>query len=428
LEAVIGLGADADRLPLWRAVTVVPQVVAGLGGVGGTLTALGSAAVVAASIVLGLRQRPDVVAVLVVVGGLSALAAWAVDRLGVQWLWAPAMLLPTALALAGLGVLAARTLYGGLSEHAFGARQLSVVVAAVVLIVGLVGGVARLAAGPWDGLAITPEVVPAFVGADTPVVGPYRVLLLADRGGVIAWTVTDAMGPSMVQYGAPTNDAMLRAIGTAVGGISGGGDPVAGATLGVANVRYVVVTSSGATAELADALASQPALEPLPTGAGRVYQVRSWLPRASVLPRRFAQRLLTTGDPGDTQALEKRGLELVRPGKYQGTANTPGLLILSEAASEFVAEVDFQPVDRRRTTGGPLAAPVQAWSTPAGSAEVRPTGELRHWFVLLAQALIAAGVVSLALRPPRFTQRPAPVRRAGRLPKQLQAEVPEVQA
>ena len=429
IAAATGLGADAAPLPLWRAATVVPEVFGGLGGLGGVLTSLASGAVVGASIMLGLRRRPDVVAVLVAVGGVSAFAAWAVDRLNVEWLWAPALLLPTALAVSGLGVLAARSLVAGLSEHAFGARQLSIVFAVGVLAIGLVGGVARLATGPYDDLTLNPNVVPAFVAADTPTVGPYRVLLLADRGDQIAWSVTDAGGPSMIDYGAPANSALLGAIGDAVGGVAGGGNPRAGATLGVVNIRYLVVTASGASDELTQALSDQPALEPLPSGAGRVYRVRSWLPRASVLPDGIAERLLATGDPGDTRVLDEREvLRRTGRGEYRAVQPEPGLLLLSEATAEWTATVDGRPLERVDLDGSAVAAPVLAWRAPAGITAVQTQGSTRHLVIVLLQALLAAAVFSLALRPPRFTQRPQERRRGGALPRQLVEREPEVTA
>ena len=427
-QAVAGLGADDPNLPLWRAATVVPEVLSGLGGLGGVLTALASAAVVVASVTLGVRRRPDVVAVLVAVGGSSAFVAWAVDRSGIDWLWAPALLLPSALAVAGLGVLAARSLVAGLSEHAFGARQLSIVLAVGVLAIGLVAGVFRLAAGPWDGLALEPEVLPAFVGADRSVVGPYRVLVLADRGDRIAWSVTDANGPSMVDYGAPANSDLLGAVDNAVAGIAGRGNPRAGATLGVANIRYVVVTSSGATPELGEVLADQPALEPLPSGAGRVYRVRSWLPRAVVLPNATAARLVTTGDPGDTSGLDRQGIDHVGRGRYRETVSSGGTLLLSEGATEWTATVDFRVADRRDLANSQIETPVSAWRVTPGVVAVQTEGATRHLVVVLLQALLVAAVFSLALRPPRFTQRQPERRRGGALPRQLTEREPEVRA
>ena len=430
LGATNRLGADAAHLPLWRAITVVPEVLPGLGGLSGILVALASAAVVGASILVGLRRRPDVVAVLVALGGMSALAAWGADRLRVSWLWAPGLLLPTALALAGLAVLAARSLAGGLREYEFGARQLSVVVAATVMAVGLGSGVVRLTAGPWDGLARDPEIVPAFVGSEAPVVGPYRILLLSDRGDDVAWTVTDAGGPSMVTYGAPGSTELLEAVGEAVGGVAGGGDPRAGGTLGAVNVRYVVVVANGTSPQLAGALADQPALEPLPATAGRVYRVRSWVPRAVVLPNAAAERLLATGDAGNTRALEERGLVRTDRASYRRTGSDGGVLLLSEASSDrWSARIDGTELERIELDDTAVNAPLNAWRAPVGaSVGVDATGALGHRVVVGLQALVVALVLSLALRPPRFTQRQQERRRAASLPRELEDREPEVTA
>ena len=408
-------------LPLWRAVTGVPEVVPGVGGLGGILTALMSVAVVAASILLGLRRRPDVVAVLTAVGAGTALAAWAANRFGVDWLWSPSLLLPTALAIGGLGVLAARSAGRALTQHAFGARQLSVVVATAVLGIGLVISVVRVATGPYTTLAADPELVPAFIAADEPRIGPYRVLLLADEDGQVGWDVVSANGPSMVRFGVPTSKELTAALDAAVGGVSGGGDPRAGAGLGALNVRYVVVTADATSPELARALADQPALEPLPSGAGRVYRVRSWLPRAAVLPTGVVSSLASTGDPGNTRRIEERGLDRVDPSTFRGTTDSAGILLLSEAGTNW-----------RATAGGsePAAAPVEVplgdgltlptWEVAnPGAVEVAATRVAPHVVMLVLQILLVLAVISLALRPPGFTQRREQRQRAAGLPRQL---------
>jgi GT2 family glycosyltransferase len=417
----VGIAPGGPPLPLWRAVTGVPDVLPGLGGVGGLLTALASAAVVAGSVLLGLRRRPDVVAVLAVVGSLTALGAWTADRLNIDLVWPPAMLLPTALALAGMGVLAARSLSGGLRQFAFGARQLSVLIAAALLGIGLVAAVLRLAAGPYTGLERAPEIIPAFVSAEVPRVGPYRVLLLADRGGEMHWDIAAAQGPSMLRFGTTTSATLLDAVESAVSAIAGGGDPRAGAGLGAVNVRYIVVTPDGTSESLARALANQPALEPLPSGAGRVYRVRSWLPRAAVVPEDVATRLATTGDPGDTTAFEEQGLPRVDPATYEGVAGAAGVLIVGEADAGWRATAGGEAL-RQETLRVPIAdgldLPTFAIAEPA-LVQLEPAGEVRHILVLVLQSLLVLGVVSLALRPPGFTQRRDTRLRGGELPRQL---------
>jgi GT2 family glycosyltransferase len=417
----IGVAGRGPSLTLWRAITGVPDVLPGLGGIGGLLTALASVAVVAGSLLLGLRRRPDVVAVLAVVGTTAALAAWGADRLNLDLVWPPAMLLPTALALAGLAVLAARSLSGGLRSYAFGARQLSVVLAVALLGVGLFAAVLRLAAGPYTGLAREPEIIPAFVSADVPRVGPYRVLLLADRRGEMHWDVAAATGPTMLRFGTTSSRRLLESMESAVSAIAGGGDPRAGAGLGAINVRYVVVTPDGTSSQLARALADQPALEPLPTGAGRVYRVRSWLPRAAIVPTGLATRLATTGDPGDTGGVQELGLERVGPGTFRGAAGTPGLLLLGEATDTWTATAGGRQLPRNTLEvpiGDGLQLPTWEIAEPA-LIEIAPSGTRRHGVVLALQALLVLAVISLALRPPGFTQRREQRQRTAALPRQL---------
>lgn len=407
-------GLDAGPLPMWRAVTAVPDVLPGLGGLAGVLATLTSLAVVVAGVVLGLRRRPVVVAVLAAVGGAAALAAWAVARAGVPWLWPPSLLLPTALALAGMGVVAASSVAGGLRDYTFGARQLSVTVAGVLLVVGLVMGVARLAAGPYDGLTRNPELVPAFVNADVAQVGPYRVLLLADRGEEIHWDVTRAGGPSMLRYGAPAGSDLLAWFEKAVAGVTGGGDTRAGAMLGIANVRYVVVAPGASSEALSRALAEQPALEPLPSAAD-VYRVRSWLPRAAVVEGAAGERLLATGDAGDTSAMEEQGLARAAPGTYRGSVRRDALLVLGEATSSRWRALGPSGELPRVAVAG-----VNAWRLDgAGTVTVAPAGVLRHRVAVAAQLLAVLALVSLALRPPRFTLQREERRRGGALPRQL---------
>ena len=421
-----GIVGDAPALPLWRAIAAAPDVLPGLGGVGGLLTAATSAAVVAASILLGLRRRPDVVAVLTALGTVTALTAWGADRFNIDWVWPPALALPTAMAIAGLAVLAARSLSGGLQQYAFGARQLSVVIAAGLLGIGLFAAVLRLAAGPYTDLARSPEIVPAFIPADVPSVGPYRVLMLADRAGEVHWDVAAAEGPSMLRFGTTGSAALLSGLEEAVAGVAGGGDPRAGAALGAVNIRYVVITADGATPQLATALADQPALEPLPTGAGRVYRVRSWLPRAGVVPTALATRLTATGDPGDTEQIEEGGLERVGPSTYRGPATAPGLLVLGEAGSAWTASAGGTELEQ-----APLVIPLgdglelPSWVvTEPGLVEVQAAGNLRHRGVLALQALLVLAVISLALRPPGFTQRREERQRGEGLPRQMAPQPP----
>jgi hypothetical protein len=247
------------------------------------------------------------------------------------------------------------------------------------------------------------------------------VLLVADRGGEIEWDVVAASGPSMVRFGAPTSGTLAAGLDAAVAGVAGGGDPRAGAGLGALNVRYLVVQPSGTSEALTRALAEQPALEPLPSGGGRVYRVRSWLPRAVVAPTGVAAALGTTGDPGNTVALEERGLRAAPGATYSGAAQAPGVLLLSEDAGGFQARSGDRPLEQTTTTV-PLGEGVElpSWTVPEPQAvTVAPAPTTPHRVILALQLLLLLAVISLALRPPGFTQRREQRQRGANLPRQL---------
>jgi hypothetical protein len=325
-----------------------------------------------------------------------------------------------------LGVIAARWLSPSLRAYDFGARQLTTAIAAGIVLIGIAGGVVRLVVGPWGGLSRDPELVPAFVSADLSTVGPYRVLLLANSGGVVRWAVTNATGPSMVDNATLRSPQFTRFLEAAIGRATGGADPSAGARLGLANIRYVVLSQPSAT--LTASFARQPALEPLPSSGARVYRVRTWLPRAVVLPPERGQSLLATGDPGITISpappagtrsdasgaslrASSRGLEPARLEEraglnaYQGrSTGDGGLLVVSEAEDTvWHATANGELLERV-----PLP-PINAFRLPSGQSdvEVRASGGAGRKAIVFIQLLLAFAVLSLALRPPGFTQRRA---------------------
>jgi len=412
--------APLTELALWRALAAAPDVLPSLAGLAGVRSVVTAAAVAVAGVLLGLRTRPGGVAGLVAIVGGSALAAWGATRAGVTMVWTPALLLPAALGLAGLGVIAARTMGAELRAHAFGARQVAVVVSLVALTVGLSGAVLRLASGPWDGLQRNPRLVPEFVTADEPQVGPYRVLLLAVEDGAVTWDLIAASGPSMVNFGTRAGTPLVELVDGAVGAAVGGADLRAGAQLGLANVRYVVVSDAPQTDTLINALGRQPALEPLPSGGGRVFAVTSWLPRAVVLPPDLGELLLATGDPGATGAVEEQGLMRLRRDVY--ATREPivegGLLVVSEAESAlWRARADGRALQR-----GDLEA-VNAFTVPpdVGSLQVQAGGRVGHRALVALQILLLLAVISLALRPPGFAQARAERGVARGLPAELGA-------
>lgn len=396
--------APLEQMPLWRALAAAPEVLPAFAGIGGLRAVMTAAAVLAVGILLGLRTKPITVAGLVVAVGASGLLAWGATRAGITLVWTPALLLPAAFALAGLGVIAARTLTGGLRQYAFGKRQLAVVVAVVALALGLTGGALRLASGPWDGLTRDPTLVPQFVTADQPEVGPYRILLLAADDGSVAWDIVSSRGPRMVDFGTRSDTDLLDLVDEAVAGAVGGADLRAGAQLGLANVRYVVVSDAEPAPDLIQALGRQAALEPLPSGGGRVFSVESWLPRAVVLPPARGEELLTTGYPAPASDRAAEGLAQRRRDVYVGQepAREGGLLVVSESTStRWRASADGRALERRELEG------VNAFAVPPDSGVVRAragTG-FGHRLVVALQLLLLLAVISLGLRPPGMRTR-----------------------
>lgn len=407
-----------EAVPLWRAVLLVPTVLGGLPG-GAAVAAVVPGAVLVAAVLVGLRARPRVVAGLVALVALSGVGAWALDRYAAGAVWGPVALLPGTLALAVLATVIARWFLQGLQSYDFGLRQMGTALAGAALVVGIVGGLWRTAVHPLPGLLLDPELVPAFVSSELEAAGPYRVLLLDRRDdGVVAWDVVRERGPSMVDAGGTPPRALERAFGEAVRTVVAGGDVRAGGRLGLLNVRYVVLAEPDP--ELATALVQQPALEPLPSGAGLTYRVLSWLPRAAVLPPDVGERLLGSGDPGTAGGLEALAFRRVRAGELRSPPGSPstGLLVVSEASSDLwqatangreLERVDLGPVNAFRVD--------DAGEDPRYVAEA--AGGVRRRLVVTGQLLLVLGLASLALRPPGFTQRQVRREEARRLPDEL---------
>jgi GT2 family glycosyltransferase len=405
-----GVRAAAVDLPAWRALLGQPAGVDGLSGVLAVLVVLVPAAVLLGALVVGMRARPMVTGALVLLLTLSAAAAWAAAAVHLPLVHAPALLLPGALALSVLAIVVARWSAETLTASDFGLSQVGTAVAGIILAVGLLGGLALLAGGPWRALSVDPVLVPAFIGAEQDRVGPYRVLLLdADdpedgtaAGSVaVRWELTGADGPAMTAYGSLRDAALTDLLDDVVTRVAAGADASAAATLGVLNVRYVVLVEPDDV--LRAALSRQVDLEPLPSTAAVTYRVRTWLPRAGVLPEPAAGRLLATGDPGATDGLPLVPLRQERPGVFAGTLPAPaeGVVVVAEAAS---------PAWRAAVPGGELeqveAPHINAFRLEAGAAEagagIRAAvgGGLRHRVVVALQVVVALILLSLALRPP----------------------------
>lgn len=396
------LVADAPqvRLRAGEALLGVPDVVPSVGDVGTAFVAATSVVLVVAGLVLGFARRAPAAIWLVVAAFGWAVIAWGAGWLALEPVWAPGLLLPSSLALAGLGVIVARRLFASLSDRGFGGRQLAAVLTAGVIGLGIVAGGVRIINDPWEELAVAPELVPPFLGADTGQVGPYRVLLLSSDGQEITWEVTDADGASMTSYGTIPNPATIAALDHAVVGLANG-DPLAATSLGAASVRYVVVQNDSGADALAGMLTTQAGLEPVPSGGGRVLRVRPWLPRTAVLDRDTAEALVSGAAPATDEIVDTR-LDRRRAGLYVGDVSQPGVLVLTEPVSG-VWEAEQAGMPASRTTLGEVPWAVTAFSLEqAGPVRLHTSGRSRHLTLVAVQVFVTLLTVSLALRPPSF--------------------------
>ncbi|HEX6254743.1 MAG TPA: glycosyltransferase family 2 protein [Euzebyales bacterium] len=387
--------APFEPVTAWQAFLLAPDILPGLEPIGVYVAALVTAGVVGAALLLTGRGRATAVVVLLGVITIWGMIAWGIGFLGLETTWIPALLLPGALALAGLATLAARSISDHLRTYNFGLRQVLAAGCALVLVAGLAGGLYRVVTDPWSELRIARDLVPAFVAADVERIGNYRILLLSGGEDTLDWDVTDADGPTMLQFGTSPSEPLSGDFARSVASI-GLGDPRAALELGLLNVRYVVIHDRDNRSEIAGLLSAQPDLEPLPSGAGQIFEVSTWLPRAAVVPADTAQSAADAVRQVDTGALEDDGLRETAPGSYTGDV-VPGWLLLSEArSSRWNVELDGQ---RLQAVPGVYANVYEI--TEPGRLEITPGGETRHLWVVAAQLLAVFAVISLALRPPR---------------------------
>lgn len=403
---LMGLGGTphgATTLPVWRALLGQPTSVAGLEGPLQVGMICIPVAILLGALFVGMRSRPLVTGALVLVFVASGAAAWAVSWYRVPLLDAGALLLPGAVALAVLSIIVVRWSTDMLASADFGFSQVGTAVAAVILVAGLLSGLTLLASGPWGGLTRDPQLVPAFIGIDTNRLGPYRVLLVdRDDDGVVRWEVTGADGPRMTQFGTIRDRGLTDLIAATLTRIADGVDSSSSATLGVLNIRYVVVSQPDGS--LQTALSQQIDLEPLPSTAAVTYRVRTWLPRASVVPEPAAGRLLTTGDPGPTDAFGTGALELERPGFLRGgtEGEREGLLVISEAESAAWRAAADGPDQGSVELEQVELDPINAFAVDVDEPGFRVVvgGGFRHRIVIALQVMIALAVISMAIRPP----------------------------
>lgn len=385
-------------LPLWRALLGLPQTITDIDGVLGFLLLAIPVSVLLGAVFVGLRARPLVTGGLVFGYVSFAAAAWAAAAFRLPLVWPPALLLPAWMSLAMLAMIVARWSTSTLTGQDFGATQVGTVLAALGLTVGVLASAVLLATGPWAALQHDPQLVPEFIAAEEAIVGDYRVLLLdRDADGLLRWELTGPSGPQMTATGTLRSEGLTARFGEAVAGIAAGVDGDAGAMLGLLNVRYIVLLEPDA--DLQRRLTAQSDLQPLPSDAAVTYRVRTWLPRAAVVPEALAGPLLATGDPGTAEAMSDSALARVGPVEFRGpVAARGGILVLSEATSAL-----WRATDGRRTLERLELDPVNAFRIP-DEDDVRlrlgASGGVRRRAVVTGQMLLVLIVLSLAIRPP----------------------------
>ena len=385
----------AEGATLWRLLLLTPD----LPGFPGPLVGLGLAAAALLGVALSARR----------VGLAGALAAVYLAGVGLTWLalrtggpagvWPGAPLLVAALAAAGLLVLAFTVAEDALAEHGFGWRQLASLVAAALVAVGVVAAAVSIAGSAWERYRTEADVLPAFLASEVDVegVGPFRVLVLADRGTTasdVSWSVTDADGPTMASWGHVVADEVEAELGDSVAALARAQDPAAAAALGRRGVRYVVVPPGGRSDALAASLRAQLDLVEVPVADGLVLRVTSWLPRWSVLPSSVDREAVAAGDP----------LPDVAPVPLDEHDGGAGVLVLADPSPpvpQWQVLQDGAVVEPVVTDG------LVSWDLVAGPVTVRHADATTRRVLVGLQALAVALALSLSMRAPGFARRRA---------------------
>ena len=318
--------------------------------------------------------------------------------------------------LAGVGVLGALLLASqglrvGLRTKAFGWRQLTVAVLAVVTLpvpLLLAGAwVGRGDAGPLERSVVA--LLPPDVQADAAGDGSQRVLVLrALPGGDLRFTVTGLTGPHLGDeelVAAPAAQDLLRAL---VRDLATPRGTDAAETLTTYDVRTVAVLGA-ARSPLTDALDTQPALARRPT---RSYDVSLWqttVPtgRVQLLPPALAAVAAAPAPPtagtgrGPSGAALAAAPPVVLAQAGEGAvadipAGPPGRsVVLAEAADPgWRATLDGTPLTPGRGWGW-----AQAFALPAAGGQLVVTRDSRHRHLLLALQAVALALVLVLAAP-----------------------------
>ncbi len=395
-HAMTQTGANAQ--PFWRWLFLTPD----LAGFPGVIAGSGFVLAAVIGLLFGFRRRPGTSLGLWALALAGTYAAWGLGRMGASaWAWPGLPLLVSAAAFAGLLALGFASARSHLVAHAFGWRHVTTLVTTAAVLVSLSAAGWGVLRSHWRAYSVGQPLLPAFVGANVARVGPFRVLVLADEGGVVHWDLTGPDGPTMATYGLTLPPALNVLVDRGISDLMGGADPGAASRFGLANIRYVVVPEAARSPALDDALGAQLDLEPQPVASGAVYRVSSWMPRASVVPQRTAEIIAERGEvpPGvDAVALGRDG---PGPASYRSEVDGAVAALVANVADEgWEARADGRLL---RPT--PLLGLVR-FDVPADASVVTVTyARQGRWATLVTfQLLVVLAAISLVLRPPRFAE------------------------
>jgi GT2 family glycosyltransferase len=292
--------------------------------------------------------------------------------------------------LVGLGV---SSVLAGLGRESFGLRQVGTALLAVVLGAGIVFQSASAMIGGWavGGVEALP---PAWAVVSSSAQGDFRVLWVGrdtgarfiapggDPTGVapngnasLRYALTGRAGVSSLDTGRTLTGGGERYLKDALGQLLSGSTSHGGALLAPLGVRFIVADRDDVPAEVADILDRQVDLDLEGTSGLVIYRNAVALPPAAVVPADDPlPRIVGSADLGtiaQLPAVQASALDPV-PGGWAGTANAPGVAVVSTA---------FEPDWRLETPEGAEVRPLEAfgWSTsfdaPVGAVRVRFTGQ-----------------------------------------------------
>lgn len=382
---------DVTTSPLWRWLVLSPDAS------GFPLAPAGVGLVVAAlfGVVVGTRNRRNMVIALWAAGMVGAILAVVADRSGSQaWVWpgVPAMI--TSAAFAGLFAVGLRSIGNRLAGYEFGWRQLGAGLMLTATIAGTVAVVVPAVLDPLDDYTQGSSALPAFLGAESTAAAS-RVLTLVANGDLVTWEMTGPAGPTLLTLGVPFPLVVRDRVNEALADVLGGSDPGAAGRLGLLNVAQVYVPEQGRSAALDRALAGQLDLEPRPIELGSLYQVTGFVGRVSFASPDAIATIRRRGAPDSGQPLI--AFDASGNARWSGTAPRDGSVLVSEASAPGWTAVTAEGVElERQTTAGLVRFDVAETTAVVVAYGRQPRRSLAVLFQLMAVFL----AISVVLRPP----------------------------